>query len=78
MKKLRLELDALAVESFAPAREPKTRRGTVRGRAAQPATYDFEECGSNSEYSVVEGCTDQEGCTNFYRCTGISVCYWTP
>lgn len=34
MKKLRLDVDALQVDSFSPESAPETRRGTVDGHAA--------------------------------------------
>lgn len=80
MKKMRLDLDTLAVESFSPSHDEAQHRGTVRGQAAQASINPKGTCGcyTVSDYSVAVGCTDQVGCTNFLGCTGISVCYWTP
>ena len=49
MHKLRLDPEALTVESFSPAGMP-TQRGTVRGHSAYPeclyeVTYQPESCG---------------------------------
>lgn len=79
MKKLKLDLEMLAVESFATARELRG-GGTVEARAAKGGGSDvFGECKYTvSDYSMEVGCTEQDGCTGFVGCTGISVCYWTP
>jgi hypothetical protein len=78
MKKLRLDLETLAVESFSTARDVRA-EGTVHGRAAAGPGSDVYDCHYTvSDYSVDVGCTDQAGCTAFKNCTGISVCFWTP
>ena len=43
MKKLRLELDELAVKSFETSRMPGSSRGTVHGQS-QPITNDPANC----------------------------------
>jgi len=77
MKKLRLDLEALSVESFSTARSFEA-KGTVHGRFVAPRTDVYDCQYTVSDYSVEVGCTDQAGCTAFKGCTGISVCYWTP
>lgn len=46
MKKLKLELDTLRVDSFAPAPEPEKPGGTVAGHAATPTcpTHPLTQC----------------------------------
>lgn len=41
MKKLTLNVDELAVESFAAEREPEAAVGTVEGREAAPTLLDL-------------------------------------
>lgn len=78
MKKLKLDLETLAVESFSTALDRRG-EGTVQGQVAAGPGSDVYDCHYTvSDYSVEVGCTDQVGCTKFRGCTGISVCYWTP
>ncbi|HEU4883724.1 MAG TPA: hypothetical protein VFT45_15810 [Longimicrobium sp.] len=46
MKKLRLDVDALKVDSFSPEAAPAARRGTVEGNAIEPKipTGDYSLC----------------------------------
>lgn len=81
MKKLRLDLESLAVETFSTALGAAAREGTVEGREAR----SYDACAGSggcyytmSDYSAFDGCTLQDGCTNFMGCTGITYCYWTP
>ena len=67
MRKIRLEMDALSVESFAPAGAPEVRaRGTVRGaadtlvRSCQTQQYD---CTAQGGYTC-----DYGSCVSFPAC----------
>lgn len=53
MRKIRLEIDDLAVESFNTVHGEEKKPGTVRG-------HESEEWGCNSQYSNCATC--QEGC----------------
>jgi hypothetical protein len=71
MKKLRMRVDELAVESFATAGHAGRRRGTVRGRG-DDCTW-FESCFCETAYAVcgtgpatIHSCTY----TNDERCPG--------
>jgi hypothetical protein len=69
MKKLRLDAEALRVESFEPAGAHAARRGTVRGRG----------------FTEEPGCTEYESCigtcntcyTYDYTCEAVQTC-WNP
>ena len=65
MRKLKLSLDALQVESFQPA-GPEARRGTVPGHAG---TYYYDE-------SCFESCNG--GCTVYASCGGGCGSYSCP
>jgi hypothetical protein len=62
MKKLRLELDALRVETFDAGAGDG--RGTVRGRESDPWTCagDPESCGGSCDASCTGGCDPSDGC----------------
>lgn len=51
MRKIRLEIDALQVESFAPTERPVA-RGTVRGMAS----LYWEDCGDTETFDGAYGC----------------------
>ena len=53
MKKLRLELDELAVESFTTSRDAREGRGTVRGHFL--ALYSYQQiCEGSWEFAVCD------------------------
>lgn len=58
MRKLKLDVDSLAVESFTPESVRGERGGTVNG---QDATKGGNTC---NNFSCQVGCTFQESCTN--------------
>ncbi|HSU12528.1 hypothetical protein [Longimicrobium sp.] len=58
MRKLKLDLDDLAVESFAPASVRNESGGTVH---AHDATRNANTC---NNFSCQAGCTFQESCYN--------------
>ena len=69
MRKYRLELDELSVESFDVLPETSEQRGTVRGREATPILGTCFGCGS----ATVDGetCVSCDGCgpgTHFNTC----------
>ena len=58
MEKIRLDLDALAVESFPTGKDGEASRGTVRANAAgtqQPAHTCFYTCGSDIHFICCTG-----------------------
>lgn len=61
MRKKKLVLDELAVESFTPAAEP-AERGTVHAHDSGPITDECYSCG------VYTGCGG--GCVSAYPCNG--------
>ncbi|HEX6749263.1 MAG TPA: hypothetical protein VF092_18340 [Longimicrobium sp.] len=63
MKKLRLEMERLQVESFETA-EAVMRFGTVRARSGTEMTICFGLCGEHTEEAFGCGGADTEGCTN--------------
>jgi hypothetical protein len=76
MKKMKLALDDLAVETFAPA-EPPENRGTVHAHDSGPYTDECLSCG------VYTGC-GFGGCESEYPCGHTEACptatcvgYWT-
>jgi hypothetical protein len=69
MKKLKLNLDRLQVESFAPAAEPAAPRGTVRGM--EPWSEE-DTCRYTCGYSC-RTCYDPS-CGN--TCRGGTCDYW--
>ena len=77
MRKTRLDLDALSVESFATTREESGTRGTVRGQLHTDA------CDTTPPPGEVDGCTCADSClcpTNAYYCatapaTAVSCAY---
>lgn len=102
MKKLRLDLDQVTVESFPTSTIPGEKSGTVEGAATgncAPSenngggcTLDIGcsgggKCSWNQDCSVVDctgvctnypGCSYDGNCSLLERCTGLTVCYWTP
>jgi hypothetical protein len=84
MKKLRLEIDDLAVESFAPvAPRGRAGAGSVHGRQSGEMGSCYEsECGCEPLPSERPDCTDQESCyapmcntdTNFGDCSEYDLC----
>jgi len=102
MKKLRLNLDQVAVESFPTSTIPGERRGTVEGAATGNCvptdgdgggcTMDIG-CSGNGKCSwdqacsvefcsdvctYYPGCSYDGNCSQLERCTGLTVCFWTP
>lgn len=76
MRKLKLSLDALVVETFAPA-APVPDVGTVRANASGPYTDECVNCNANT----VDGCSSHdEPCAsqNNWTCS-CGTCYnnWT-
>jgi len=102
MKKLRLDLDQVAVESFPTSTIPGERLGTVAGAATgncNPSNnYGLDgctvdgcsgdgNCSWNPDCSVqfcsdactgYPGCSNDGNCSRLARCTGLTVCFWTP
>lgn len=64
MSKMKLELDALTVQTFATAARVETYEGTVDGHAAPPKTNG---CGSE-----IDACPSSLGCT--YQCDTVDFC----
>ena len=82
MKKMKLALDDLAVESFAPAEDPQ-RRGTVHAHDSGPYTDECLSCGV--ETGCGGGGCDSQGCSQgcgsvtctcygYYTCAGVNTC----
>lgn len=67
MKKMKLALDDLAVESFAPADGAES-RGTVQARDSAWHTDECYSCG------VYTGC-DFTGCESEFPCGATEACY---
>ncbi len=103
MRKLRLDLDQMTVESFPTSAMPGARLGTVAGAATgacNPSNgYNGQDgctndgcsgggkCSWNTDCSVqfcsdvctaYPGCSDDGNCSMLERCTGLTVCFWTP
>ncbi|HET7230370.1 MAG TPA: hypothetical protein VFJ16_10240 [Longimicrobium sp.] len=55
MKKIRLDLQALRVESFTPAAVPPA-RGTVRGAGASFYATGCIQCGTQARMTCYNGC----------------------
>ena len=72
MKKLRLNLDDIKVESFATGPGYLTGRGTVFGQNKPPSTPDpnVSTCGTN----CASGITYNEYCTCMANCTNVNTC----
>jgi hypothetical protein len=66
MRKLKLNIDALSVESFAPS-ETRDRQGTIVGHETEFETcFTCEEaCGGGSLYQT---------CVGWHTCHGIATC----
>ena len=62
MRKLRLEVSELSVESFDPVRDPASRRGTVAAREFTEATCNQFTCGHTCD-------------VNDFSCNGQLTCY---
>ena len=68
MKKLRLDLDAVVVETFHTAPDRVGRKGTVDGQAARPAAsngYGLDGC-------TVGGCSGDGGCSWNMDCSVVN------
>lgn len=63
MSKMKLELDALAVQTFETAKTVETYQGTVDGHAAAKTVG----CGSE-----IDACPSSLGCT--YQCDTVDFC----
>jgi len=79
MKKMRLNLDQLAVESFATAQDGEAERGTVRGLQSYPIACwppsdsqdpNIDTCG----YATCAGDTCWESCNGTCNCGGSAAC----
>ena len=74
MKKLRLELDAIEVETFPTASEVSA-RGSIVGREeteiADFCTADLDCYTADPRY---RDCTGGNPCTGDHRCTAITTC----
>lgn len=82
MNKMKLALDDLAVESFAPAEDPQ-RRGTVRAHDSGPYTDECQSCGvdtgcgwggCDTQYCQSRGCPTNNTCPGYYTCAGVHTC----
>ena len=62
MRKLTLDLDALAVQSFATDEAGTLRFGTVHGRQGRPTGQQDTEC------SAVDACVSARGCSEIAEC----------
>ncbi|HEU0015660.1 MAG TPA: hypothetical protein VFQ45_18430 [Longimicrobium sp.] len=62
MKKLRLELETLAVQSFTTDEDSLLPYGTVYGRQGQPTGQQDTEC------SAVDACASARGCSEIAEC----------
>lgn len=72
MKKIRLNMDTLAVESFACTSGDKAERGTVHGRNDTFFCYSGGDCTGLT-------CQSCENCTiNGSTCSGMHVCLCPP
>jgi uncharacterized iron-regulated protein len=81
MEKLKLSMDDLVVESFAPA-GPSREVGTVHANVSGPYTYECYNCGLDSDdcepgtYGCTNTCYDRLTCgvntcdPNAYTCDG--------
>jgi hypothetical protein len=84
MKKLQLDLDALAVDAFATAAPVHTRRGTVRANDFEPLNRDWQPseqsalaCATGG-FAWCPGVSDQ-GCTTYTGGYGdTSLCTSNP
>jgi hypothetical protein len=70
MKKIKLRMEALAVESFDVKAEPGVRGGTVLAHASLLATRCFTVCVASCGYTCSGFCTDggPQICTDGYVC----------
>lgn len=84
MKKLKLELDALKVETFEAERTPEP-RGTVQGNASSGGGGDFgcenqcvpdlpSEVGCFSGLCFSDLCASEFGCPSDWECISWPVC----
>lgn len=62
MRKLTLDLDALAVQSFATDEAGTPRFGTVHGRQGRPTGLEDTDC------SAVDACASARGCSEIAEC----------
>jgi hypothetical protein len=90
MEKLKLSLEDLVVETFAPATQPGG-LGTVRARQSGPVTDECDSCGvdtgcgrggcDSQDCPTVAGCGTNtcpgwETCPGAYTCDGVESCRW--
>lgn len=82
MAKLKLFLDELVVESFAPVNDAE-KRGTVVGHESGPYTDECMSCGvdtgcgggpCDSDYCSNNGCGWTNTCRGYYTCPGANTC----
>jgi hypothetical protein len=80
MEKLKLSLENLVVETFAPTAE-QSASGTVRANQSGPYTDECQSCGAESACGGV--CPNTPGCPpgsqtctceGFYTCPGVYTC----
>lgn len=87
MHKLKLELEALVVESFVPA-VVESRPGTVHAHRSGPVTDECDSCGADSACggcdtlngcgggSYTCSCPGWQTCVGAYTCGGVDSCVW--
>jgi hypothetical protein len=72
MKKLKLDVETLAVESFDPESAPVAPRGTVKAQSEDTdflCGTNFHSCGWSEIDCHTQGCrTDWDTCGNFGSC----------
>lgn len=62
MKKLKLDLDTLAVDSFRPSAEPRGHRGTVRGNEPTYTCRTWEASCNTLALTCAYSCADVPSC----------------
>jgi hypothetical protein len=86
MRKMKLSLDDLTVESFTPAEEAE-RRGTVHARDSGPFTDECQSCGVYTGCGAWphDGCRSDrpcyesdlcptQSCPGYWSCAGVWTC----
>ncbi|HEX6038207.1 hypothetical protein [Longimicrobium sp.] len=75
MKKLRLSLDELTVDSFQTGDDEALQRGTVHGNASDSTCFQrICECREPSEYNQSCGTCDYDEDTCYYGCATYLNC----
>ncbi|MGD8778126.1 MAG: hypothetical protein PVH88_04115 [Ignavibacteria bacterium] len=62
MKKLKLNMKDLKIESFEITKDSKTKKGTLKGQAPTWLGDPFDSCNPITCSPEVPGCTDGEFC----------------